>query len=372
MINRTLKKQILKDLSQKMVFVAGPRQCGKTTLALEILGSNKNRYLNWDDPEAREKIIKGNFPAKKGLIVLDEIHKYPKWRDSLKGLYDMRKQDIQILVTGSARLDYYRRGGESLQGRYHLLRMHPLTFKEISGSSQAELMNLFDLGGFPEPYFSGSKTEARRWSRENRTRVLYEDLVSLEKVKETTQIETLAIRLPELVGSTLSINSLREDLSVSHVTVQNWLQIMENLYYIYRILPFGSSKIKAVKKETKHYHYDWNSIDEPGARFENMIANHLLKYCQYQEDTEGHTTELRFFRDRERREVDFVITQNKKPMLFVECKLKQEDSPPMLKYLKQKFEAVPTVLVSLRESEDYIDKHNIRHCDAKTFLSELI
>ncbi len=232
MLTRYLAPQTQHDLLRKMVFVGGPRQVGKTTMAKSFL-TGKNGYLNWDVPEQRERILKRELPVAP-LWVFDEIHKYRMWRNYLKGLYDSKPAHQQILVTGSARLDYYRFSGDSLQGRYHYLRMHPLSLAELASKTQTDLMDLLKLGGFPEPYFSSSAVEAKRWSREYRTRLIREDMVQLERVHDLGNIELLAMRLPDLVGSPLSINALREDLQVSHKAVASWLQILERLYAIFR------------------------------------------------------------------------------------------------------------------------------------------
>ncbi|MDI6757426.1 MAG: AAA family ATPase [Endomicrobiia bacterium] len=166
-MKRYLFEQIKTDIKKKMVFLGGPRQVGKTTLALDILG-DKRGYLNWDAPEHREKILKRQLPAG-DMLVFDEIHKYKSWRNYLKGLYDVRRGQIKILVTGSARLDFYRFGGDSLQGRYHFLRLHPLSVGELGIKTQKDFMGLLELGGFPEPFLGKSRVDAKRWSREYRT-----------------------------------------------------------------------------------------------------------------------------------------------------------------------------------------------------------
>src|SRR3989338_10423576 len=253
--NRYLSQQIQQDLA---------RQIGKTTLAKKFL-SNKEGYLNWDVPAHRELILKRESPNTSPWV-FGEIHKYRAWRNYLKGVYDVKSDEQQILITGSARLDYYRFSGDSLQGRYHYLRLHPLSFAELKLKNQADLLTLLQLGGFPEPYFSATEIEAKRWSREYRTRLIREDMVQLERVYDLGNIELLALRLPELVGSPLSVNALREDLQVSHKAVSTWIKVLERLYAVFRIAPFGASKIRAVKKEQKHYHYDWTLIKNDGAR----------------------------------------------------------------------------------------------------------
>lgn len=367
---RYLKKQVIADLERKMVFVAGPRQVGKTTLARGLPGGSSG-YLNWDDPEHRERILKRELP-RAGLWIFDEIHKYRKWRNYLKGLFDTRQPRQRILVTGSARLDFYRFGGDSLQGRYHLLRLHPFSVAELGIDGAAEFNDLLTLGGFPEPYLSGSETEARRWSRESRSRLVREDVVSLERIQDLGQLELLMLRLPELVGSPLSINAVREDLQVSHKTVATWLQVLERLYAIFRISPFGAPRVRAVKKEQKHYHFDWPVVPEMPQRFENLVASHLLKWVHYEQDAHGRDLELRYFRDTDGREVDFVVTERLKPILLVEAKWSDTAVDRSLQYLKARFPKAEAWQISAVGKKDYVTPTGIQVAPSVSFLSRLV
>jgi len=369
MFNRYLLEPIKKDLLKKMVMVAGPRQVGKTTFALEVAGDKKG-YLNWDVPEHRERILRRNLPIA-SMWVFDELHKYRSWRGYLKGLYDVKKERQKILVTGSARLDYYRFGGDSLQGRYFFWRLHPLSVAELKISSQKDFMELLKLGGFPEPFFSSSEIESKRWSREYRTRLIHDDLLSLEQIKDVGNLELLMLRLPELVGSPLSINGLREDLQVNHKTVEHWVEILERLYAIFRIAPFGSPKIRAVKKEQKCYHYDWTLIKDNGPRFENCVALHLLKWVHFQQDSLGRDLELRYFRDVEGREIDFVIVEDKKPIHAIECKWKEADLNPALLYFKKRFPECDAIQISAMAKEPYQTPEGVRMTSAVDFLKTL-
>lgn len=369
-IPRYLTKQVKRDLKQKMVFVAGPRQVGKTTLSQSLAGAG-NGYLNWDVAEHREKILKRELPTSR-LWIFDEIHKYRQWRNYLKGLYDNRRALQQILVTGSGKLDFYRFGGDSLQGRYHLLRLHPFSTLELGLDKNQQLHELLSLGGFPEPFLRGNRTEARRWSREYRSRLINEEVVSLERVQDLGQLELLMLRLPELVGSPLSINAIREDLQISHKTAAAWLDILERLYAIFRLPPFGSPKIRAVKKERKHYHFDWSVVDNDAARFENLIACHLLKWVHYQQDSEGLDLELMYFRDTDRREVDFVITERQQPKIIVECKWMDRNIDRSLRYLKTKFPKADAWQLSATGKKDYISDDGIRVAPALSFLNTLV
>jgi predicted AAA+ superfamily ATPase len=369
-LSRYLVPQVLRDLAKKMVLVAGPRQVGKTTLARSLPGAEAG-YLNWDVAEHRERILRRELPATT-LWCFDELHKYRSWRNYLKGLFDNRRAGQQILVTGSARLDFYRFGGDSLQGRYHLLRLHPLSVAELGLERAAELQDLLNLGGFPEPYFGASATEAKRWSREHRTLLIREEVASLERVQDLGNLELLVLRLPEVVGSPLSINALREDLQVTHKTVANWLEILERLYAIYRLSPFGAPRIRAVKKEQKHYHWDWSVVQEPALRFENLVAGHLLKWVHHEQDTRGRDVDLRYFRDTDRREVDFVVVERRTPQLLVECKWADVEVDRGLRYLKARFPKCEAWQISAIGTKDYVTQEGIRVAPAMRFLTTLV
>jgi uncharacterized protein len=370
MKTRYLAAQVRADLLEKMVFVAGPRQVGKTTMARQVVGA-KGLYLNWDVPEHRETILRHELPTSGGLV-LDEIHKYRTWRNFLKGLVDQPERNLRILVVGSARLDIYRFGGDSLQGRYHFLRLHPFSAAELKLQRPQELLDLLTWGGFPEPYLSGSEKSARRWSRSYRSRLVQEDVASLEQIVDLGNLELLAMRLPELVGSPLSINGLREDLQVSHKTLTRWLLVLERLYFMFRLAPFGAPAIRAVKKEAKHYHYDWSQVPEMPQRFENLVAAHLLKWVHFQQDVEGREIELRYFRDVDGREVDFVVCEKRKPLRFIEVKWADADVSPALRYLKKRFPDVEALQISATGRKDYLTAEGIRVCPALPFLRELV
>jgi predicted AAA+ superfamily ATPase len=330
---RYLAAQVEKDLARKMVFVGGARQVGKTTLALQVLDGRPG-YLNWDVPEDRERILTGTLP-RSSMLVFDEIHKYRPWRNYLKGLYDAqvsRRRKRRILVTGSARLDFYRFGGDSLQGRYHYLRLHPFSVAELGVRTRKDFAQLLELGGFPEPFLGGSAVEARRWSRECRTRLIRDDLVSLERVQDLGSI----------------------------------------LYAVFRLAPFGAPGLRAVKKERKHYHADWSLVRDPALRFENLVASHLLKWVHFEEDSKGRDLELRYFRDVTGREVDFVVTEARVPRLMVECKWSDGPIDKSLRYLKQRFPDCDAYQLSATGKKDFETPEGILACHALELLRELI
>lgn len=367
---RAITTSVQHDLARKMVFIAGPRQAGKTTFARHLCdldGKDYDRaYCNWDIAEHRSMIISEEFPADTDFLILDEVHKYRRWRQVLKGLYDIAPGERKIIVTGSARLDYYRYGGDSLQGRYRFFRLPPFCCRELGDPKRTIMDQLFALGPFPEPFLSGSERDARVWSREYRMRVVEEDLRGLEKVMDTALVEKLAMMLPERVGSPLSLNGIKEELQVAHQTVARWVKILETVYLVFRIYPYSRSLTRSVRKEAKHYHFDWTSIQEPGPRFENMVAFHLLAWCWRQQDTEGRDVELRYYRDMDRREVDFVITEKNRPIYLIEVKTTNREVSSSLRYLSARFPGIPAMQIARDYDDDRITKDGIRLCGWRT------
>ncbi|MES2802968.1 MAG: ATP-binding protein [Bdellovibrionota bacterium] len=340
-LDRYVKNGVIQDLKDKMVFVGGPRQVGKTTLALSLLknGSPGNpAYLNWDNISAKKIIKSGEFPKDEKLIIFDEIHKYKNWRNLIKGFFDTQRDKHQFLVTGSAMLDYYRKGGDSLLGRYFYHRLHPLSVSELGISTNHDIKQLINLSGFPEPFFKGQETFKKRWQNERHQKILFEDIRDLENVREVTLMEDLFDNLPLYSGSLLNYNSLANLLEVNIRTIQNWTDIFDRIYLTYKIKPYISGKLRLVKKSTKLYFWDWSTQLTEGAKFENLVASHLLKYCHYIEDTQGEKMELRYLKDREGREIDFVVLKNKKAIFAVECKVGERSISPNITYFKERLD----------------------------------
>lgn len=387
---RYLADSIIRDLKQKMAFIGGPRQVGKTTFAKEIVAASYQHpsYFNWDFKQDRREIINATWPAETDLVILDEVHKYNKWKNLVKGVYDKQKDKFNIIVTGSARLDIFRRGGDSLQGRYHYYRLHPFSLAELleMGSqakpggtlsfperteAKALLEDLFRWGGFPEPLIAKEERTLRRWHNERTERLFREDIRDLTAVKDLSSIELLAGILPEKAAGRLSVNALREDLEVSHRAVSNWINLLERFYYHFRIYPFTSRKIRSLKKEAKLYLWDWSEIKDDGRRFENLIASHLLKFVHYLHDSEGFDVDLYYLRDVEGREVDFMVTFEQRPWFAVEVKTQETTISKNLKYFSERLN-IPFLFQVILNSG--MDKQigDVRLISADKFLAGLI
>lgn len=373
-----------------MVFVAGPRQVGKTTLARRLLGGYPDgRYLSWDSREDRKEIRAARWPGDETLVVLDELHKWRGWKGWLKGEYDKHRDHLRFLVTGSARLDVYWRGGDSLQGRYHHYRLHPFSYAEamseapprlpepgeelaIPSRGRPELVEtLLQFGGFPEPFLAESSRTLRRWQRERLERFFREDVRDLEPLRDLASLQLLAELLPERVGAPLSVNALREDLEVSHRAVSHWMEVFERLYHAFRVRPFTGLQARALKRMPKAYLWDGSLVPNRAARFENLVALHLLKMCHLLQDAEGFDVDLHYLRDREGREVDFLVAFGRKPWLAVEVKLSAASVDPSLVYFKERLRVPFCYQVTLEGTRDFVEK-GIRVMPASRFLAALV
>ena len=392
MKKRYLVDNILRDLDEKMVFIGGARQVGKTFMAKYIAEHHykTSDYLNWDIREDRKNIMQTSFKGNAAIILFDEIHKYKDWKNYLKGQFDKHHKDFKILVTGSARLDVYRRGGDSLMGRYFYYRLHPFSLAECIGKVNAfkpqeeikiadippeagkTLDTLIKFGGFPEPFLKQSERDLRRWHTQRLERLVKEDIRDLENIRDLSALQILVDLIPTKVGSLLSLNSLREDLSVAHKTVANWMDILERFYYHFRIYPFTNKKIKSLKKEPKLYLWDWSEITEDkGAKLENVVASHLLKLCHNLHDADGYKTELFFLRDIDGREVDFLVTNNGKPWFAVEVKASSKEIARNLTYFGDRLN-IPFLYQIVDERNIDIRKDKIRILSMEKFLLSLV
>jgi uncharacterized protein len=394
MKKRYLTSVIQEDVKEKMVFIAGPRQVGKTTLSQGIAKLFSNSlYLLWDKKEDRMKMMKSAWPAEASLIILDELHKYKKWKTYIKGEYDHYKNKHHFIVTGSARLDVYRKGGDSLQGRYHHYRLHPFSiaemdskqtpqnvepFKELKFSQEFDdkkntkaLQKLLEFSGFPEPLLAENVRTHRRWQKQRMERFFREDIRDLGNIQDLSSMQLLIDLLPEKAANLLSLNSIREDLDVSHKALSRWVTILEKLYFCYLIRPFNHKFIRSIKKQPKMYLWDWTLLQDKGLRYENLIASHLLKYCHFLEDYHGYKAELFFLRDVDKREVDFLVTVDRKPWFAVEAKSGSQKPSPHLKYFKSHINIPYVYQVVCEDCEDVV-VDGIRVMPASKFLLGLV
>jgi len=390
--DRYLHHWIVEDLRAKMVFIGGPRQVGKTTLVKAIgLSEYKNpAYLNWDSDPDRKAILASQWSKKSDLIIFDEIHKYRKWKNFIKGEYDVHKEEFHIVVTGSARLDLYQRGGDSMMGRYHYYRLHPFSLAEVLGlqtklvpfkplvfpdhlppEASAVLQRLKTFGGFPEPFLKKDPRTLRRFHYERMRRLIKQDIRDVGNLRDLSALQILADLLPGKVGSLFSLNSLREDLEVTHKTISHWVEVLERFYYHFRIYPFAHQAVRSLHREPKLYLWDWSQVEDKAARLENLVASHLLKMVHFLQDVEGHRTQLWFLREAAGREVDFLVTNDKKPWFCVEVKESADDISKQLLYFKERLK-IPFAYQVMGEARRDFIKKGVHFISADKFLTGLV
>lgn len=337
---RYLHALVQKDLKKKMVFLGGPRQSGKTTCAKLLMKDYAvAEYYNWDLDRDRKAMLKGQWNEAADLVVFDELHKYPRWKNWIKGHHDVKGQAQRYLVTGSARLDVFRRGGDSLLGRYHYWRLHPFSLFEIPRKMrpQEAFSRLMTVGGFPEPFLDGDQAEANRWRRERSDRILRDDVRDLENLKNIQTLMLFVDALRERVGGLVVLSNIAEDLQVSPKTLAHWLEVLERMYVVFVVRPYSKNIPRSLQKPPKVYFFDNNDvIGDDGQRFENLVATHLLKQLHYLEDKTGIRYELAYIRDKEGREVDFAIVKERQLQTLIEAKWAEDVVSKSLLYYAER------------------------------------
>ncbi len=330
-MQRYLDQRVQADLASKMVFLTGPRQVGKTTLSRQLIAQRGGQYLNYDVAADRAIILNQRWSPQASLLVLDEVHKMPSWKAWLKGVYDGKPPGQQLLVTGSARMDTFRQGGESLAGRFFGLRLHPISVREwcdhTGAEPEAALAHLLERGGFPEPCLAPDATGAQRWRRQYFDGLVRNDVLEFSRIQEVAAIRLFAEMLRSRVGSPLSLASIARDLAVSPVTLKKYLAILEALYIVFVVRPWHHNIGRSVLQAPKVYFFDTGLVEgDEGIRFENLMATALLKQVQWQHDVLGQEAGLHYLRTKDGAEVDFAISEGKRLTHLVECKL-SDDKP---------------------------------------------
>lgn len=339
-MKRYLHEFIKKDLDKKMVFLCGPRQVGKTWLAKRILSEFPNGlYLNYDDFDDRDVILRRAWLPRTDFLIFDEIHKMPDWKNHLKGLYDTKAKTLKILVTGSARLDTYKFSGDSLAGRYFLYHLMPFSLDEIPSVTRDDQDKLIARGGFPEPFLTDNEDDVGKWRKQYSDGLIRFDILDFERIHDLKKLQLTFELLRRRVGAPLSYKSISEDVGVSQQTAKKYVDIFENLYILFRLTPFHHNIARSLLKEPKVYFYDTGLvIGDEGTRYENFVAVSLMKYNYFLQDIKGKETKLQYVKTKEAKEIDFCLTENNQIRWGLEAKLSDDNPTSTLRYFKEKYQ----------------------------------
>ena len=408
MNKRTLYKNLWDQLSadKPLIMLAGPRQAGKTTFARDIVAKDFPDviYFNWDLAKDKKRLISDpaffskeprSSTSSRPLVILDEIHKYRDWKNYLKGIYDQFQTEYQFFITGSGRLEFSRKGGDSLAGRFLKFHIFPFTLAELSGHRRAlkdfmdnplegfdnvpagetaeTFRSLWELSGFPEPFTKGKKTFWSAWSESYGQQIVRDDLRTVADIRNLDNIETLFALVPGRVASPLSINNLAGDLQVAFDTVKNWLLLFDAFYLTFRLSPWTAKISRSILKEKKMYLFNFPVIDNEAARFENLVALEFLRAVETWNDHGWGKFSLHYLRNKDKQEVDFLIADNNKPFLLAETKL-SDDTPAASLLVFQKYLEIPAVQLVKKEGVKKIyknGKNSVLAVTAHRWLSTL-
>lgn len=385
---------------RQMIFLMGPRQVGKTTLSLEVAKESLHHfYFNWDNPAERLLFLKGSeaiaqqaglqeLSETKPVLIFDEIHKFGKWKNFLKGFFDHYERVAKIIVTGSAKLNIYKKGGDSLMGRYFYYRIHPLSVAEIVSPhvieeeirknplpiSEEDWVALLEHGGFPEPFVQRSKAFSHRLQSIRKEQLFREDIRDGTRIQELAQIELLADLLQKQASQSMDYHSLSQKVGVSIDTIRRWVQVLKSFYYCFSIQPWSKNISRSLLKEPKLYLWDWSLVAEEGHRNENLVASHLLKAVHFWTDRGLGEFGLYYLRTKDKIETDFVVIKNGKPWFLVEVKTKATGLSPALYRFQEETKAPHAFQVTFDlpfVNRNCFEEKGPIIVPAKTFLAQL-
>lgn len=371
-MDRYPKTHVIEDLNSKIVLLTGPRQSGKTTLAKHLTKSYD--YLNVDVSEDVLIIKEKKWDRNKELVIFDELHKLDKWKQFLKGIYDKEGVRPKLLVTGSAKLDTYKKVGDSLAGRYFQYRLYPFDLYELklfwSGNQQNALERLLTCSGFPEPFLSGDETTYRRWQKTHHDIILRQDLIDYESVRDIKSIEILVELLRQRVGGGISYANLANDLQRDPNTIKRWCSILENIYIIFKVLPYHNNIARSILKEPKFYFFDTALVKNAGARLENLVAFSLLKWLHWLEDTKGYDVSLNYCRTKDDQEIDFIcIIENRK--YLIEVKTSNHNLSHHFAYFRKFHPDAKCIQLVLNLDREYTYPDGTRICSLIPWLRDI-
>lgn len=386
---------------RQMIFLMGPRQVGKTTLGLNSAAEwPAHFYFNWDNPAERLLFLGGpdtiaeqaglkELREEKPVLVFDEIHRFGKWKLFLKGFFDAYEKKTRVIVTGSARLNVYKRGGDSLMERYFYYRIHPLSVAEIVSPeliegeirkkpkpiSDDDWAALIEHGGFPEPFVQRSKEFSHRLRSIRKDQLFREDIRDGTRIQELAQLELLAELLQNQAAQSMDYSSLSKKVGVSIDTIRRWVEVLKSFYYCFSIKPWSKNISRSLIKEPKLYLWDWSLIDDEGQRHENLVASHLLKAVHFWNDRGMGDYDLYYLRTKDKIETDFAVTKNGKPWFIVEVKGKAKGLSPALYHFQEETKVPHAFQVAFDlpfVDRDCFEEKGPIMVPARTFLSQLV
>lgn len=382
-IHRSQEEKIHADLAKKMVFVVGPRQVGKTWLSKKIAERyTRSQYLNYDSLEDRSIIKNQSWLPDTELIILDELHKMKNWKNYLKGVYDTKPESLKILITGSARMETFRKAGDSLAGRFFVHHLLPLSLSELKDevlldpkaeTSVHKIDRLIERSGFPEPFTADTKEDADRWRKLYTDSLIREDIINFESVTDIKALYNVFEIVRRSVGSPISYSNIAQDIGISPITVKKYIGVLESLYIVFLVRTFSSKIKRSILKESKVYFYDTGLVmGDTGSIFENFVAVSLLKHIELKNDMKGIDDRLMYMRTREGKEIDFVLVNSENiPQKMIEAKYTDTSISKNLLFFKERYNIPGVQIVKQMNQEGFVVDDSISVRRAEEFLTNI-
>ena len=368
-LRRSISESLKLDLKKKVILLVGPRQVGKTTLSKSLF--DEYEYLNYDNEKHRSQILKQQWDRSKPIVIFDEIHKMPSWKRWIKGIFDTSDNGQKILVTGSARLDTIKKMGDSLAGRHFTYHLMPLDFKEIKLNKLNTYQNIIKYSGFPEPFFEATDRFQLNWQKSHNDLIIRQDLLSLDSLRDINSIELLVSMLKPRVSSPLSYNSLATDLQRDPKTIQKWMAHLENLFVVFKLIPYSKNIARSVLKEPKYYFFDYTRLDENlGGKIENIVALSLKKEVHFLNEVLGIESELFYLKQKGAKELDFYIKRKNLPDVLIEVKLSDAEVSSSFKVFEKFFSKSVNIQLVLNLKKEFSNSSHVRVLDLVKYLSD--
>lgn len=328
-ISRNLEQEVLESLeSFPITAILGPRQCGKSTLATYLVSGTPDVVcLDLERPSDLRKLEDPEFffhTQSNRLICIDEVQRGPDLFPVLRVMVDQDRRPGKFLLLGSASQELVRQSSETLAGRIHYAELTPFTVSELLNSNAAmEIEEMWNRGGYPDSVLASSDKVSRTWRSDFVRTFLERDIPQFGLSVPALTLRRFWTMLAHYHGQVLNASKIGQALNVTHPTVRNYLNILEQTYMVRVLPPFAANLKKRLVKSPKVYLRDsgiLHSLLEIG-KFEDLLGHPVVGsswegYCIEQIMVLMKDWRASFYRTSSGEEIDLVLERGRKRLVF--------------------------------------------------------